>query len=82
MIRPSYIAVWASLAGALFVFGNQSSVNRPDGRHIAPSEIDATITQLKGGAFASRRDRASETAAVPRKMRLNVIEKSRAATWL
>lgn len=53
MIRLSLAVTLTVLWGALFAIARQPAVQRPDGSQIAPSQIDATVTQLVQAAHVT-----------------------------
>jgi CubicO group peptidase (beta-lactamase class C family) len=53
MTRLQFLTLPIGLAGALTAPGSESSVQRPDGRDVATSQIDATITRLMEAAHVT-----------------------------
>jgi CubicO group peptidase (beta-lactamase class C family) len=53
MIRSPFLAVSMVLVAAPVIFGIEFLTKRPDGRDIATSEIDATVTRLMEAAHVT-----------------------------
>ena len=53
MVRLQPLAVLIALVSAFVLLANEPSVQRPDGRKIAVSQIDITITRLMEAAHVT-----------------------------
>lgn len=53
MTRLQWLAVPIGLVSALVALGNESSLKRPDGRDLATSQIDTTVTRLMEAAHVT-----------------------------
>ena len=53
MLQPVLRVTWMILLGAFAAIAQQASVPRPDGSQIAPSQVDATVTQLMQAAHVT-----------------------------
>src|SRR2546423_7352488 len=53
MLRLSLLVTLTVLFGALLAIAQQHPIQRPDGSHISPSQIDATVTQLMNAAHVT-----------------------------